>query len=106
MPREHHISLNDPVQEPTQTCVARLKVFRAFPQSTSPQAYEEQLWILVCLREPGELDHREERLMRRDTMRVGEDRFVLAQDHSIDDVKTATVTALRAGGDLIDLGHV
>lgn len=41
--------------------------------------------------------------MRRNTVRVGEDRFILAQGHSIDDVKAATVAALRTGGDLIDL---
>lgn len=41
--------------------------------------------------------------MRRDTVRIGNDRFVLAQGHSLDDVKAATVAALRANGDLIDL---
>ena len=41
--------------------------------------------------------------MRRDTVRIGEDRFVLAQGHSLDDVKTATVAAMRANGDLVNL---
>jgi hypothetical protein len=44
-----------------------------------------------------------EKTMRQDTVRVGNDRFVLAQGHSIDDVKAATVAALRANGDLVDL---
>lgn len=41
--------------------------------------------------------------MRRDTVKIGDDRFVLAQGHSIDDVKTAMVAAIRANGDLVDL---
>lgn len=41
--------------------------------------------------------------MRQDTVRIGNDRFVLAQGQNIDDVKAATVAALRANGDLIDL---
>lgn len=41
--------------------------------------------------------------MRQDTVRIGNDRFVLAQGQSIDEVKAATVAALRADGDLIDL---
>ena len=41
--------------------------------------------------------------MRRDTVRIGDDRFVLAQGHDIDDVKAATVAAMRANGDLVDL---
>ncbi|MDW4571421.1 hypothetical protein R8Z57_01365 [Microbacterium sp. M3] len=36
-------------------------------------------------------------------MRIGDDRFVLAQGHDIDDVKAATVAAMRANGDLVDL---
>lgn len=41
--------------------------------------------------------------MRQDTVRIGNDRFVLAQGHSIDEVKAATVAAMRANGDLVDL---
>ena len=41
--------------------------------------------------------------MRQDTVKVGDDRFVLAQGHSIDDAKAATVAALRANGGLVDL---
>ena len=41
--------------------------------------------------------------MRQDTVRIGNDRFVLAQGQDIDQVKAATVAALRADGDLIDL---
>ena len=41
--------------------------------------------------------------MRQDTVRIGNDRFVLAQGHSIDDVKAATVAAMRANGDLVNL---
>ena len=41
--------------------------------------------------------------MRQDTVRIGNDRFVLAQGQSIDEVKAATVAAVRADGDLIDL---
>lgn len=41
--------------------------------------------------------------IRQNTVRVGNDRFLLAQGHSLDDVKAATVAALRANGDLIDL---
>ena len=36
-------------------------------------------------------------------MRIGPDKFVLAQGHSLDDVKAATVAALRANGDLVDM---
>lgn len=41
--------------------------------------------------------------MRQDTVRIGNDRFVLARGHSIDDVKAATVAAMRANGDLVNL---
>lgn len=41
--------------------------------------------------------------MRQDIVRIGNDRFVLAQGHSIDDVKAATVAAMRANGDLVNL---
>lgn len=41
--------------------------------------------------------------MRRDTVKIGEDRFLLAQGHDIEIVKAATVAALRANGDLVDL---
>lgn len=41
--------------------------------------------------------------MRRNTVRIGSDRFVLAQGHSLDDVKAATVAAVRANGALVDL---
>ncbi|QEW04289.1 hypothetical protein [Microbacterium lushaniae] len=41
--------------------------------------------------------------MRRDTVKIGEDRFVLAQGHDIESVKAATVAALRANGDLVNL---
>jgi hypothetical protein len=42
-------------------------------------------------------------IIRRNTVRVGDESFVLAQGHSIDDVKAATVAALRANGNLVDL---
>ncbi|MCK6068219.1 MULTISPECIES: hypothetical protein [Microbacterium] len=41
--------------------------------------------------------------MRRDTVIIGDNRFVLAQGHDIEAVKAATVAALRANGDLVDL---
>lgn len=41
--------------------------------------------------------------MRQDTVRIGNDRFVPAQGHSIDDVKAATVAAMRANGDMVNL---
>lgn len=41
--------------------------------------------------------------MRRDTVIIGGMRFVLAQGHSISEVREATVAALRSNGGLIDL---
>lgn len=41
--------------------------------------------------------------MRQDTVRIGNDRFVLAQGHSLDDVKAAMIAAIRANGDLVDV---
>lgn len=41
--------------------------------------------------------------MRRDTVKVGGDRFILAQGHSLEEVKSAMVDALRANGGLVDL---
>jgi hypothetical protein len=41
--------------------------------------------------------------MRRDTVTVAGERFVLAQGHGLDDVKEHTVRAARDGGGLIDL---
>lgn len=41
--------------------------------------------------------------MLQNTVRVGDDRFVLAQGHSLEAVKAAAVAASRANGGLIDL---
>ena len=41
--------------------------------------------------------------MRQNTVRIGDDRFVLAQGHDLDDIKTAAVAAMRANGDIVDL---
>lgn len=41
--------------------------------------------------------------MRRDTVTVAGERFVLAQGHDLGDVKERTVQAARDGGDLVDL---
>ena len=40
--------------------------------------------------------------MRRDTVTVAGERFVLAQGHGLDDVKERAVRAARDGGGLID----
>lgn len=39
----------------------------------------------------------------RNTVTIDGQRFALAQGHSLDDVKTSAVTAIRDGGGLIDL---
>lgn len=41
--------------------------------------------------------------MTRDTVRIAGERFVLAQGHDIEQVKQATVQAVRDGGALVDL---
>jgi hypothetical protein len=41
--------------------------------------------------------------MRQDTVTIGALRFTLAQGHDIEQVKAATIAALRANGDIVDL---